>query len=789
MREATKGFYQFGDFSYNGNIQNTPITSTPIGYATATYASVWAFRSIEVRSQAFNRLPVMVINDDTKEEYPNHPFMIALERNQQRIQYRYMWSRLIWGETFILLRKNEKWVSDLQWLNNIGMNVQDELGFVTGYQYIPPRGGGVYNLTASEVAMFVDPNPFDDIRGMSRFESVMNEIGVDRAISQRVRAWYANNARPSLLIIPDAPLTDKQAQGFMDFWRANLQGPKNAGKPMLMPSAIKEIKEVGQAPSEDDVVLRESLRREIAAAFGVPLSMAGAWDDAQYQSLPQQRRSFYEETVIPDAELASDEWTRFMLRRFDPNPALKVIFKTDGILALMEDQAQKEAILTARLQAGAITLNEYREAVGLERIEQGDVYYMPSGVSVVSQANLATYAPAAPAMMSLPETPDDLAVTETVSETELPVKTVKPIAPRLGLPDVVKAIKANYATQSRCEHCGMIHDENPLLSELAAWDKKVKNAKDKWIKASAFKSDIIPTDLQDTIRMGINNASDNLSARRAIEDAIKAVKDAPVTFGQPLPQATPEEYAAYWKHYDELMQRVGDEWLEDYMQQIQVNLAEGITPEQILTQVQSQLALLQPEITQEWLGSPDDMGTLAQVILAGMASGNEALTNTRISLNPMKAVGLSIAWDLLSQEAYEFASTYINTLIRKLNDTTIRQIQQMLAQWMIDGSPLSSLELALTDVLLDKSRAKAIAQTESTRAYFEGSKQRWQNANVTRAKWMTVRDGDVCPICQSLHGQVANLSQGWLYGSVYLKPPAHPRCRCFAKPVIDDEDL
>lgn len=211
----------------------------------------------------------------------------------------------------------------------------------------------------------------------------------------------------------------------------------------------------------------------------------------------------------------------------------------------------------------------------------------------------------------------------------------------------------------------------------------------------------------------------------------------------------------------------------------------GMTPDDVLHVLDS----MQDELATEWVGTVDNPGAITALTLAGAAAGNRAIDTGKAS-NPVKAA-LTIDWKLINQQALDFARSYTYDLIRGLNDTTRNEVQNALALWVSSGDSLDSLERALTDIFSNASRAESIAQTESTRAYNAGAKQRWEQVGVKRAKWQIVRDGDVCPICEGVSNQVYDIAQG-AWSDVlnkYIEQPAHPRCRCFARPVLDEEQL
>lgn len=94
-------------------------------------------------------------------------------------------------------------------------------------------------------------------------------------------------------------------------------------------------------------------------------------------------------------------------------------------------------------------------------------------------------------------------------------------------------------------------------------------------------------------------------------------------------------------------------------------------------------------------------------------------------------------------------------------------------------------------------RGQLIADTEMQAAIQHGERGFWQVAADTGEvdpalvikTWITVDDGDVCPICMPMHGNQERQDdsfsspEGW----VGLGPPAHPRCRCYLEYAIAAE--
>lgn len=761
-------------FSITSPYSDVPINSYPAGYAYASIVSVWASRCIEIRSETVSRIKRNVVSRKTKKPIPNHPLTVAIHRAQQHGENIYaLWEhcKLVFGEVFLWPAQNQYgYYSDLAWLNNLGMNVLTIGGKIGGYSYAPVSGGRIRQYQPHQLAFYKTLNLFNNLRGLSPLDSILLELGIDKDVSRVTKAWYDNDARPGVMLIPETDMLTESAKEFMDYWKANFQGAKNAGRPVMMPSAIKEVVPMQERPHVDDIEVRESMRREICARFGVPLSIAGAWDDATYQSAPEQRKSLYEETIIPECEDLDKWFTVTVLPYFDDSGETEVVSDFTDVKALIEDEGVKGSISNQRFLAGGTSFNEYRRELGKPPVPD-DFFVRPQGYSIVAYDDVGKPTPPAPTAPA-----DNPFGQNTTPGLSVP----KPAAPA---PSAPKPQAPGVSAPAPSTGGGQKSSETPL-TELQAWRKKAMNGGA--AKALAFVCYVIPKPIESHVRGHIKPSMDKTALKVVFDEAEAALKkktlDGQIT-------ATPEETAAYWDDFDKLYAQLGQDWLTDYMQKaldiLRPKLRGSITPDEIL----HILSGLHGDLVKQWIGTEDKPGVITKLALAGMAAGNTALETGKPVDNPVKAAGgLTVDWSLLNQQAYEFAKGYVYDLIRGLDDTTRMEVQRAISDWIATGDPISQLEGKLETIFNDASRAATIAQTESTRVYNEGAKQRWQQVGVQRAKWQTVSDSLVCPICMELHNQEFDLKQGAWSEELqqYVQAPAHVNCRCFARPIIED---
>jgi len=153
-----------------------------------------------------------------------------------------------------------------------------------------------------------------------------------------------------------------------------------------------------------------------------------------------------------------------------------------------------------------------------------------------------------------------------------------------------------------------------------------------------------------------------------------------------------------------------------------------------------------------------------------------------VALDTLERVGMSFDWTLAHDQAAKWASQYSFDLVRGINNTSQARLQTAVNDWFKEPTTIRDLQREL-EPTFGKRRAKAIAQTETTRAAREGGQAGYKESGVIEeTEWVTVNDERVCPVCGPLDGKRAPL--GGTYAGE-LSPPAHPGCRCFERPVVE----
>jgi len=155
-----------------------------------------------------------------------------------------------------------------------------------------------------------------------------------------------------------------------------------------------------------------------------------------------------------------------------------------------------------------------------------------------------------------------------------------------------------------------------------------------------------------------------------------------------------------------------------------------------------------------------------------------------VSVAQFDTIGFGFDWTLANDNARRWAEQYTGELVRNINATSLERTRRAVSAWIDNGESLGALIEDLTPIF-GRGRAELIASTEVTRAYAEANRQAYiETGVVDQIEWRTAVDERVCPICGPLHGTQTSARNPDFGGRGI--PPAHPRCRCWIVPVIDD---
>lgn len=213
-------------------------------------------------------------------------------------------------------------------------------------------------------------NPSDDWYGFAPLRAAIYAVDQYNEMAKHNLSILQNGGRPSgCLILKDYQNLDEQTRNEMRNRLSEIYaGANNAGRIMLLEGGY-EWKEMGLTPHDLDFAeAQNTIAREIVQAFGVPPILVGIRGDASFNNYREARTHFWEDTVLPLAELIRTQFTDWFRKKYQKN--CEIYFDLDSIPALI---GKREILWEKVSRADFLTINEKREILGFPKIKQTEL--------------------------------------------------------------------------------------------------------------------------------------------------------------------------------------------------------------------------------------------------------------------------------------------------------------------------------------------------------------------------------------------------------------------------------
>ncbi len=308
---------------------------------------------------------------DKPEEVQGEPINDLLERPNPFLSYQEMIQILvlnlrILGEAYLNLVGSQEQAAigpdnppiEMWWMKpeNIKI-VPDKKDFIKKYIYAV--GGEQINLDPSEVIHFKLANPDSYFQGLGSMDAAKNSAIQELNAVAYNKAFMQNDAVPFGIFHTPRELTKEQRKQYLRTWNNLHRGTKNAGG-MGFTWGEMEFKDIGKTPKDAQYnELLDRTREEQLATLGVPPSIVGLLEFANYSNMEIQQKKMWEDTVMPILDLVADKLTLNLTPHFDERIYLQ--FDYSEIKALQEDEERLSKIATSVVANGIMSPDEARQ--------------------------------------------------------------------------------------------------------------------------------------------------------------------------------------------------------------------------------------------------------------------------------------------------------------------------------------------------------------------------------------------------------------------------------------------
>lgn len=250
--------------------------------------------------------------------------------------------------------------------------------------YIYEAGGSRVMFKPHEITHIKYHNPVSDFYGASPLMAAELAISGEEAASRWNTNFFKNSARPDVTLETDQQLNEGILKRMRRQWQSIYGGTGRSHQVAILEGGLKaRILNLSQKDM-DFINLRRLNREEILSVYGVPPALIGSIDSANKSNMEEQRRIFWEHTLLAKLEKIQASITSNIVQPYDDD--LYVAFDKDSIEALKESRETRARVAAMLTDRGIMTINEIRERFfNLSPVEWGDRWNMPLNLIPVDQ--------------------------------------------------------------------------------------------------------------------------------------------------------------------------------------------------------------------------------------------------------------------------------------------------------------------------------------------------------------------------------------------------------------------
>jgi HK97 family phage portal protein len=366
--------------------------------------NAWVYACVTAIADAVASVPMVVqeSKDDAWEDVEEHPLIDLLQ---------YVNADL---DSYMLLEQTASWVSlygNAYWLllsatkngppNALQVLRADKVavkpgkgersGTIAGYTF--GEGENARSFKDTEVVQFKTFSPTSPYYGQSPIKVIQNEINAYTSSTRYNSAFFKGGGVPSSVLSTEADLDDETINRYRALWDNWTASSKDTRRPLILGRNLK-LETPGVAPDVVAVTqLPKMLRETIAAVMRVPPAIVGIYEYANYANVREQRRIFWEGTVVPLARRIAGAATEQLVPLYASpgtnatSSGIRVSPDISGLAALQPDYVELAGAAQQLVDRGILTRDEVRERMfGLEPLggDWGEGWWGPFATVLLS---------------------------------------------------------------------------------------------------------------------------------------------------------------------------------------------------------------------------------------------------------------------------------------------------------------------------------------------------------------------------------------------------------------------
>lgn len=255
---------------------------------------------------------------------------------------------------------------------------------IGGYKYRVYGQGGFHelDLEAEEVVFFRYPDPDEPVRGKGPLQAAAITYDLDNDAEKWNSKFFRNSATPDIVLQTENKLTKETRDRLQRKLEDKYRGIDNSHKTMVLEAGLK-VEKLNISQKDMDFIEQQRFSRDkILAIFRVPRTALGITDDVNRANAEATDYVFAKRTIKPKMIGFVEQLNEFLLPLYPDTENIVFDFEDP----VPENVDQQIAKATAGIQGGYMTINEARQAVGLDPIDGGDIIREPMTMTPIEES-------------------------------------------------------------------------------------------------------------------------------------------------------------------------------------------------------------------------------------------------------------------------------------------------------------------------------------------------------------------------------------------------------------------
>jgi len=233
--------------------------------------------------------------------------------------------------------------------------------------------GKIKTYTKDQVLPIMYFNPGDEYSGLSPLSAARLSVEAELNITGWNSSFFKTGMKNPLLLQAKGTLTKDQKSEIKKEITNYYSGIEGGHGAVLLQGNI-EVTPLNMSPKDVDFIMGKKLNREeICSIYGVPPALVGIFEYANYSNVREQRKIFWENTLLPRMEKIADLIQSIILNK--EFPGVSCAWDTSQMLGLKGDPIE---LAKAAKEYHAMGYDAKQISVILNAPEL-DMFYNPKG--------------------------------------------------------------------------------------------------------------------------------------------------------------------------------------------------------------------------------------------------------------------------------------------------------------------------------------------------------------------------------------------------------------------------